>query len=187
MSTELANQSFMHAITAKEITKKTIKEPFATKELLATKEPLITKGTEQNPFIYINIQYTSKEFYDVIINTGASCCLTAGYKQYLAYKKINSKDIEINTIQARAVNVQFGIGSTLSIGTIVVNTPIGNIDFHIIQADTPFLLCLKDMDLLKAYCWYHLVVIFVLSRYQMARDIIIYIISLCFLMVTSFL
>jgi hypothetical protein len=137
MSTELANQSFMHAITAKE----------TTKELLATKEQLITKETEQNPFVYINTfaRYTSKEFYGVMIDTGASCRSTAGYEQYLAYKKNNNKDIEINTIQAGAVNVQFGIGSTLSIGTIIVNTPIGNIDFHVIQADTPFLLSFKNI------------------------------------------
>ena len=151
MSTELANQSFMHVITAKETTKEliTTKEPLATKELLVTRETHITKETEKNPFVYINTRYTSKEFYGVMIDTGASCRSTAGYEQYIAYKKINN--IEIDAQQARAVNIQFGIGSTLSIRTIVVNIPIGNIDFHVIQADTPFLLCLKDIDLLKAY------------------------------------
>lgn len=30
-------------------------------------------------------------------------------------------------------------------------TPIGSVDFHVVQADTPFLLCLRDMDALQAY------------------------------------
>jgi len=54
-------------------------------------------------------------------------------------------------MQAGAIHVQFGIGSTPSIGAITVTTPIGNVDFHVVKADTPFLLCLKDMDTLQAY------------------------------------
>jgi len=34
----------------------------------------------------------------------------------------------------------------MSVGTIDVNSPIGKVQFYIIIADTPFLLCLVDMD-----------------------------------------
>ena len=49
------------------------------------------------------------------------------------------------------VNVQFGIGSTSSIGSARVSTPIGTVEFHIVKVNTPFLLCLADMDNLQVY------------------------------------
>jgi hypothetical protein len=49
------------------------------------------------------------------------------------------------------VKVQFGIGTTTSIGSLTIQTPIGRVEFHIVQADTPFLLCLTDMDKLEVY------------------------------------
>ena len=38
-----------------------------------------------------------------------------------------------------------------SIGTVQVNTPIGSIVFHVVEADTPFLLSLRDLDKLGFY------------------------------------
>ena len=38
-----------------------------------------------------------------------------------------------------------------SVGVITINTPVGCITFHIVNADTPFLLCLRDMDRLGIY------------------------------------
>ena len=49
-------------------------------------------------------------------------------------------------MQTRAVNVQFSINSTTLIKSVAVKTPIGLINFYIIKADTPFLLCLVDID-----------------------------------------
>jgi len=54
--------------------------------------------------------------------------------------------MDIDTMQTRAVNVQFGIGLTVLIRLVVVKTLIGLVNFYIIKADTPFLLCLADMD-----------------------------------------
>jgi hypothetical protein len=50
-------------------------------------------------------RYTSKEFYSIIIDIGASKKSTIGYRQYLMYKNIIADNININTIQIRAVNV----------------------------------------------------------------------------------
>jgi len=46
------------------------------------------------------------------------------------------------------VNVQFGIRLTLLIRLAKVITPIGIIEFYIVKVNTPFLLCLADMDYL---------------------------------------
>ena len=39
----------------------------------------------------------SKEFYGIIINTGASKKSTVGYRQYLTYKNTTADNIDINT------------------------------------------------------------------------------------------
>jgi len=49
------------------------------------------------------------------------------------------------------VKVQFGIGSTSSIGSAIVNTLISQVEFYIMTANTPFLLSLADMDKLRVY------------------------------------
>ena len=52
---------------------------------------------EQDPFAYITIEhYTPKEFYSIMINTGASKKSTAGYRQYLAYKTTIDNNTDIN-------------------------------------------------------------------------------------------
>jgi len=75
--------------------------------------------------------------------------LIVGYGQYLIYRK--TYNTIIDTLKAGAINVQFSIGFTSSISSVTVNTPIGNVKFHIIKANTPFLLCLVDIDILKVY------------------------------------
>jgi hypothetical protein len=107
------------------------------------------KVDDTDPFTYTTFEgrYNSKEFYGIMIDTGASTRSTAGYGQYLAYK--SHKNVDIDKSRAGEVNVQFGIGSISSIGSITVLSPFGAIEFHIVRADTPFLLCIKDMDDLR--------------------------------------
>jgi hypothetical protein len=93
----------------------------------------------------------SKEFYGIIINISASKKSTIGYRQYLAYKNTTIDNTDIDTTQIGAVTVQFGIGSAVLIRSVIVKTPIGPVDFYIIKADTPFLLCLADIDKLQVY------------------------------------
>jgi hypothetical protein len=86
-----------------------------------------------------------------MIDTGASKISTAGWGQYLAYKRAVDTSATVNKSTAGAVNVQFGIGSTLSVGSLTIDSPVGAIEFHIVRADTPFLLCLSDIDNLQVY------------------------------------
>ena len=102
---------------------------------------------KQDLFIYITTKYyTPKEFYNIIINTGTSKKSTTDYRQYLAYKTTISNNIDINTTQTKAINIQFGISLTTSIRLVKVKILIGLIDVYIVKADTPFLLCLADID-----------------------------------------
>ena len=47
----------------------------------------------------------SKEFYSIIINISAFKKSTTGYRQYLIYKNTIIDNIDINTIQIKAINI----------------------------------------------------------------------------------
>jgi hypothetical protein len=80
-----------------------------------------------------------------MVDTGAAGKSTAGYGQYQAYQKLFS-DTQINSSKEGAVNATFSIRSTKSIGLITIDTPIRQCEFYIVQANTPFLLGITDMD-----------------------------------------
>ncbi len=52
---------------------------------------------------------------------------------------------------AGVVNIQFGIGSTPFIGSITIYLLVGTVAFHVVKANTPFLLSLANIDSLKIY------------------------------------
>ena len=54
-------------------------------------------------------------------------------------------------MQTKAVNIQFSISLTILIGLVAVKTLISLVNFYIVKADTPFLLCLVDIDRLQVY------------------------------------
>jgi hypothetical protein len=96
-------------------------------------------------------RYSSNTFMGLLIDTGAAAVSTAGYAQYLAYRKV-ARGIIIDTSTAGAASIRFGAGEPLqSLGSIDMETPIGNVRFHIVEAMTPFLLSIKDLDRLKVY------------------------------------
>ncbi len=130
MTAYLANRSFDHTITGADPT-------------------LTAYGSDLFTFI-TSERYTSDKFYDIMIDTGASKRSTAGYGQFLAYKK-KIKPVQVDKSKAGAVNVQFGIGVTSSIEYLLLDNPIGIVEFHVVEADTPFLLSLEDIDKLNVY------------------------------------
>jgi hypothetical protein len=69
------------------------------------------------------------EFHGIMIDTGAAGKPTAGYNQYTAYERLFGIT-PIDTNQEGAVKAMFGIGSTASIGSITISTPIGQCEFH---------------------------------------------------------
>ena len=101
--------------------------------------------TNTDPFTYnITLHYTSIKFIGVIINTKASKHSIVGYSQFLALQRINK--VQLNKSTKGIVSVQFRIGSTSSIGSIKVATPIGIVEFYVVKVNTPFLLYLADID-----------------------------------------
>ncbi len=52
--------------------------------------------------------------------------------------------------RAGEVQITFGIGGSLSLGIVNVKTLLGFVEFHVVLADMPFLLCLVDIDRLRA-------------------------------------
>jgi hypothetical protein len=142
---DLVNRSFTHAI----IGTIPIIEPTLDNSNPATGFTT-PEASNADPFSYITSdRYTADTFYRIMIDTGASKRSTAAYGQFLAYSKTHTTTLD--TARARLVNVQFGIGSACSIGSVTVKTPVGTVEFHIVQVDTPFLLCLSDMDSLRVY------------------------------------
>ena len=109
---------------------------------------------QDNINININIQgdptcrpvrrYGDNYFYGLIINTGATHNSSVGYNQYLALRR--EQNVNINTNKAGSARFKFGISEALLKGTIAVQSLIGIVEFHVINADTPFLLCLQDLD-----------------------------------------
>ena len=58
---------------------------------------------------------------------------------------------QLNVVFAGSIIAHFGIKIAASIGKLIVDSSIGRIDFHVMQTDTSFLLCLQDMNKLRVY------------------------------------
>ncbi|KHJ36319.1 putative glycosyl transferase [Erysiphe necator] len=79
------------------------------------------KPNNEDPFAFISSgTCNSDRLYGILIDTGASKHSTAGLKQLQALQKI--KSLPINKTKARAIKLQFGIGSSNSIGSINLDT-----------------------------------------------------------------
>ena len=158
----LANNSFEHFLTgAIANTQDSPKEDFMTPSV--TVQSYCMKNS-QDSFL-VNLQtssvtvqrycatdrYNPSRFHGIVIDTGASRFSTAGKGQYEAYKATFLTKEDIDYSKAGIAQVKFGIGSTPSIGSITIRTPVGTIEFHVVEADTPFLLCLDDMNKLGVY------------------------------------
>jgi hypothetical protein len=135
----LNNQALVHQLTAQLPSEQMDN---STDDLTDDLTDNLTAGSTTN-------RYDSHRFYRVVIDTGASKYSTAGYGQFQALQRTNGITLNKNT--KGQVKVQFGISSTSSIGSTMVKTPIGQVEFHIMHARTPFLLSLADMDKLGVY------------------------------------
>lgn len=92
-------------------------------------------------------------FKGVMVDTGAARGSSAGKTQYEAYRATIGKDVLID--ESRAAKCHFGIGSAMSLGIAPINFPVGPMwltcNAHIVDANTPILMSIDDMDLLGIY------------------------------------
>ena len=85
-----------------------------------------------------------------MINIGAAFASTTGFGQFLALQQLQN-GICINPDTANGARFKFGIGMTSSKGTVQVKSLIGVLSFHVVDANTPFLLLLYDLNSLGVY------------------------------------
>jgi hypothetical protein len=128
----LTDQAFLHHVTGEDVYRHT--------------EPT-TPATQ----FLIEDRYSRITYQGILPDTGASNVSTAGKEQFLALQT-EDPTVTLDMSTPGNASIQFGKGSiTTSIGTAHVSTEIGKIKFEVLDAPTPFLLCLKDMDQLHVY------------------------------------
>jgi hypothetical protein len=108
-----------------------------------------TPQTEPADQFVLQNQYTTT-YQGELWDTGAAEVSTVGKCQVVAYLREKPRaKISWNPGSAK---IRFGgSGVQTSIGTILMENPIGKVTYHILNTQTPFLLCLRDADRLKAY------------------------------------
>ncbi|RKF59651.1 hypothetical protein OnM2_058048 [Erysiphe neolycopersici] len=82
-------------------------------------------------------RYSDAIFQGVMIDTGAARVSTAGESQFRALCKIQK--LEMDRSQAGQANICFCIGTARLIGPTSIETPFGEVIFHIMPSNTPFL------------------------------------------------
>ncbi|KAF1935036.1 hypothetical protein EJ02DRAFT_362386, partial [Clathrospora elynae] len=138
-----------------------VKHQYFTEQCLADRaflhqisgDDIYGRGTPSTPAsqFLIEDRYTRSVYQGILPDTGAANVSTVGREQYLALTQ-EDPTVTMDTSTAGKASIKFGKGSvTASIGTAQVPTEIGKIDFEVLDAPTPFLLCLADMDRLKVY------------------------------------
>ena len=85
-----------------------------------------------------------------MIDIGAVRRSIVGYSQFKALQRINNI-IELDESTKGTVNIKFGISCASSISSTIVHTLISQVQFHILNTNTPFLLSLADIDKLSVY------------------------------------
>lgn len=133
----LANQASFHEVTG--ITNTGTKDV-----LIPVGEPIDQASIKPiNTDVFIT-RYNDEVFHGIMIDTGASKASSCGLAQFIALQR--EQHVDLDTTAAGTARFKFGIGGAISQGTVAVETPIGKLTFHVIDADTPFLLSLQDLD-----------------------------------------
>ncbi|EED13595.1 hypothetical protein TSTA_098520 [Talaromyces stipitatus ATCC 10500] len=102
-------------------------------------------------FMVGQLQDQVEIFHGILPDTGAARVSTVGRRQLTALQKIYP-GIIVDKSRAGEYSIRFGQGDSVdSEGAITIKTPIGNVDFHVMNTPTPFLLCIANMDHHEAY------------------------------------
>jgi hypothetical protein len=99
-----------------------------------------------------DLRYLLSVFQGIVIDTGASTKFTTGYGQFQALQQLNPAiELKLDTFTKGQITVQFGVGSATLIRTANVCTSVKEVEFYVVKASIPFLLCLADIDRLQVY------------------------------------
>jgi hypothetical protein len=96
----------------------------------------------------LNNRYSNATFQGIMPDNRAAGVSIARKPQVVIFQKLDLI-VSINTSITRNHKICFGKGEAISIGTIQVSIPLGNIMFHVLLTNTPFLYYLQDIDCIK--------------------------------------
>jgi hypothetical protein len=85
-------------------------------------------------------RYSSITFQGIILDNKAAGVSTVGLPQVTVLNKLDPI-ILVNSSIVGNYWIKFGAGEALFLRTIQVNTQLGNIMFHVLPTNTPFLFC----------------------------------------------
>ena len=94
-------------------------------------------------------RYDFKQFYDILLDIEIARTFISEYKQAQAYMR--EFNAQLNVVFAESIIAYFEIKTTTSIKTLTIDSLINRIDFHMMQTNTSFLLCLQNMNKLRVY------------------------------------
>jgi hypothetical protein len=95
-----------------------------------------------------NNRYSLYEFQGIMPDSKAARISLAGKPQVQALQK-KDPTIQLNTSAAGSNTIRFGKGTATVKGVIRVPTLLSTIIFYVVLTNTPFLLCLQDMDAIR--------------------------------------
>jgi hypothetical protein len=108
-------------------------------KLFSTYNPLISFA-----FIFDN-GYSSYEFQGIMLDSKAAGISLANKPQVQALQK-KDPTIQLDTSAAGSNTIRFSKGTATVKGIVQVPTPLSTITFYVVPTNTPFLLCLQDID-----------------------------------------
>ncbi|KAI1001544.1 hypothetical protein K3495_g6654 [Podosphaera aphanis] len=116
----------------------------------SNKDTNLLAELESMAFSHGRIRFMEGKFEGLMSDIGAAGISTAGLPQFKALQQLDPT-VKLDATTAGAHKVKFGIGTDKSLGITSVTLPIGRVQFQVLSCNTPFLICLKDMDNLKTY------------------------------------
>jgi hypothetical protein len=145
----LYNQSAAHAFTGTDVFNAAAAAAEGTIfDTLGGRDGVSSTSLEEDCVFTFSERYSSTTFQGIMPDTGASGVSTGGELQFYALQA-QDRSISLDKSTAGQHRIRFGKGEAVSLGTTRIDTPIGRIDFHILPTNTPFLLCIRDMDSLR--------------------------------------
>ncbi|KAK1914231.1 hypothetical protein P3342_007477 [Pyrenophora teres f. teres] len=100
---------------------------------------------EASHLFTLDHRYGREQFQGIMPDTGAAGVSTAGKQQVIALHRI--QPLRIDKLTAGRHRIRFGDNlECVSLGDVNVQIPIGMIKFAVMPTNTPFLLCLDNMD-----------------------------------------
>ena len=96
-------------------------------------------------------QYVETIFQGIMPDTGATKVSTPGKSQFKVLQR-EMPEIKLDITRANEATICFESGMPLSsINTVQLLTLFGIANFHVVDTSTPFLFCLKNMDIFGIY------------------------------------